>query len=153
MGEMAGRPYRPAWLVGGPSRALERCLSRLAGRLADASVFGLGLAGLASLALWSVAGIWRFPAALPASFSLASWRVGGVSGLAAPTCTTLAVGVLAAVVALDRCRSPAWSTRLAPVPAPEARVLALVYLPLLVPQIASCSGCRCCSSGSVSTGR
>ena len=139
-----------SWLVAGPSRSSERCLSPLA-RAADAIVFGIGLAGLVAIALWSVAGIWRFPAALPRAFSLASWRW-AASGLATATWTTLAVGVLTslvAVVVVLAClehEARAGERR-------EARVLALVYLPLLLPQIAFLKAARCCWSGSISTGR
>ena len=139
MGEWLVARTARSWLVAGPSRSIERCLSPLA-RIADATVFGIGLAGLVALALWSVATVWRFPAALPQAFSLASWRW-AVSGLATATWTTLAVGVLASLVAVTAVLACLEHEARAG-ERPEARVLALVYLPLLLPQIAFVQGCQ-----------
>ena len=96
-------------------------------------MFGLGLAGLAVVAAWSVAGSWRFPAALPGDLTFANWAWAG-QGLAAPILTTLAVGIIAAVVALIAviaCLEHETRTSAGP----ETWVLALAYLPLLAPQI------------------
>lgn len=120
------------WLVSGAHPGLDRGLA-VAGRLADGAVFGLGLAGVAVLALWSVAAVWRFPAALPQAWSLASWRW-AATGLAGSTATTLTVGALASVVALAAVLAclehEAQEGR-----GRETRVLAFAYIPLLVPQI------------------
>ena len=132
LGELVvGRLARP-WLVGGPRGRIDGGLMT-AGRIADAGVFGLGFAGLAVLALWSLATVWRFPSALPQGWSLDSWRW-AATGLAGPTVTTLAAGLLAsfvALVAVLACLED--EARVGPRPA--TRVLALAYLPLLVPQI------------------
>lgn len=125
------RIARP-WLVSGPSRCVEQALA-VAGRLAGVGVFGLGLAGLAVMAAWSVAETWRFPAAWPGELTLASWAWAG-QGLRGPILTTLAVGVVAAVIALIAviaCLEHETRTGAKP----ETRVLALAYLPLLVPQV------------------
>lgn len=132
VGELGVARLSHRWLVAGPSRSLEGTL-RWLGLLARLLVFGLGSVGLVVLLLWSLAGSWRFPAAWPQNLALASWDW-AKSGLLGPTGTTLLVGLLAAAIALvavigcleheSRC-----GTR------PETRVLALVYLPLLVPQI------------------
>jgi putative thiamine transport system permease protein len=133
MGEaLLGRLAWP-WLVSGPHRGLDRALA-VAGRCADLAVFGLGLGGLVVTALWSVASVWRFPAALPQSMTLDSWAW-AAGGLAAATGTTLAVGIAASAVALVAVlacleREARVGRR------PESHVLALVYLPLLLPQIA-----------------
>ena len=131
-GEAALARLARRWLTAGPSRAAERTVA-LAGRLAGMLVFGLGLAGLAVLALWSLAASWRFPAAWPRSLGLESWRWAS-EGLAGAAGTTLAVGFAAALVALAA--ALACFEREARAGArPETRVLALAYLPLLVPQI------------------
>jgi putative thiamine transport system permease protein len=132
MGELAVARLARPWLVGGPHRNLDRDLA-LAGRVADGAVFGLGLAGLAVLALWSLAATWRFPAALPQAWSLDSWRW-AATGLAGPTATTLVAGAVSSLVAIAAVLAclehEARAGR-----RPETRVLALAYLPLLVPQI------------------
>jgi putative thiamine transport system permease protein len=120
------------WLACGPSRRRDRAL-RLTGLLATAIVGGLGLASLASLVLWSVAGPWRFPATLPDAFTLESWRW-AAHGLHSPLATSLALGLASAALALaltlacleHESRTPPRST---------ARVIWLVYLPLLIPQL------------------
>lgn len=132
LGEWAVARITRPWLVSGPRPGLARGLV-LAGRAADALVFGVGLLGIAVLALWSLAATWRFPGALPQDWSLASWRW-AAAGLAGPTVTTLMVGVVVAVAALAAVlacleREARSGQR------PESRVLALTYLPLLVPQI------------------
>lgn len=94
----------------------------------------LGTASLLALALWSLAWRWSFPMALPESWSGATWDRHG--GQAAETAlTTLWVAVLATLAALvlaigwlegeDRARRgrAGWAEL-------------LIYLPLLVPQVA-----------------
>jgi putative thiamine transport system permease protein len=136
-GELAVARLARPWLTTGPSRAVERTVAP-AGRLAGMLVFGVGLAGFAVLALWSLAArslaaSWRFPAAWPRSLGLESWRWASES-LAGAAGTTLAVGVAAALVALAAVL--ACFEREAQAGArPDTRVLALAYLPLLVPQI------------------
>ena len=132
LGELTVARLARPWLVGGPHPGLDRGLA-MAGRAADIAVFGLGFAGLAVLAVWSLAAVWRFPAALPQAWSLASWRW-AATGLGGPSVTTLAVGLMASIVALAAVLAclehEARAGR-----RPENRVLALAYLPLLVPQI------------------
>jgi putative thiamine transport system permease protein len=91
------------------------------------------LLGLASLVLWSFAGAWRFPEALPRSFSLAVWTGQG-AGLLLPSITTALLGLGAALLALlltVGCLEleVTRGKRL------TSRALWLLYLPLLVPQI------------------
>ncbi len=96
--------------------------------LAAALVF----AGLATLALWSVAGLWQFPETLPREFTLRTWmdvlpRVGGplaTTLIVAAAATTIAVAV--AILHLSR---EGRTGRLGGGPG-----LAIIYLPLLVPQ-------------------
>jgi putative thiamine transport system permease protein len=92
------------------------------------------LCGIVLLALWSVAGEWRFPSLLPASFSLAAWmRV--LPGLATPLRDTVmlaAASCLAAVaLAVGVLEFEARSGR-----GKVRRALDLIYVPLLVPQVA-----------------
>lgn len=105
---------------------------------AAALAAGLGLAALSAgivvLGLWSVAGPWRFPDALPDSLTLAAWSR-HLPHLAGTVATTLAIALAAAAIALvlvlaclegEARRGRSLSHRTLP----------LVYLPLLVPQVA-----------------
>jgi putative thiamine transport system permease protein len=102
--------------------------------LGVALLFATTLLALAGMVLWSAATQWRFPAAWPSGFDpLAWWQ--RLRPLATPAWTTLAMGASATLIALALTigclefeqRRP---SRVAP-PA-----LNLLYLPLLVPQIA-----------------
>jgi putative thiamine transport system permease protein len=96
-------------------------------------LFGCSLGSLLGLALWSLAGRWRFPDALPQSWSLANWR-DQLAALAQPSWTTLAVGLAAtavAVVLVAGCLENESRRQ----QRPGAGALALLYMPLLVPQI------------------
>jgi putative thiamine transport system permease protein len=90
--------------------------------------FGAGT--LLVLALWSLAGPWQFPAALPARLVWSGWAEATAS-LAGPIATTLGLAVASAAVAtalaLATLGTP-WS--------PASAWLRLLYLPLIVPQIA-----------------
>lgn len=97
--------------------------------LSAAAVFG----GIAVLALWSVAGLWQFPDALPSGFTLRTWlqampRIGG------PLATTLAVAVLSTLIALALtilCLEREHQTGRGR----GGGALLMIYLPLIVPQI------------------
>ncbi len=120
------------WLCGGGRGGPGR-LPRAAAWIGLALLFGLSLGSLLSLAVWSVAGRWRFPEPWPEQLSADRW-LAHPGRLLEPAWTTLAVGAVAALVALvlvtgcleneSRRRRP-----------PGAGALTLVYLPLLAPQI------------------
>lgn len=95
--------------------------------------------GLAALALWSVAGAWRFPDLLPASYASRAWTA-AASDAAGPLATTAIAALgssllaLLLVVLLLEARR-----RAAPVgvkPRLSSVVAGLLYLPLIVPQVA-----------------
>lgn len=96
---------------------------------AAAILFGLGV-----LALWSVAGLWQFPDALPEQFTAQTWAR-AIPRLWDPLATTLLVALLSTLVAVfvvvlclrnedNRRRRAGAGTRM------------LIYLPLIVPQAA-----------------
>ena len=96
------------------------------------------IAGLAGLALWSLAGLWTFPDALPDTLSLriwqqaapGLWRVGLTSLTLALAATAMALAlVLAALEAEHRFGL-----------APSQGAEALMFLPLIVPQVAFLPG-------------
>jgi putative thiamine transport system permease protein len=102
-----------------------------------AGLIALGLfAGMAGLALWSFAGLWQFPDALPESLSLKTWTK-AAPDLAQQSATTLAIALAASLGAL--------ALALAALEA-EARhgrpigATWLIYLPLIMPQVAFLPG-------------
>lgn len=99
-----------------------------------------GIAALAGMALWSFASQWRFPDALPSAMALTGWarRMGELAG---PAVNTLVVGAAAtatALVLVVGCleREVRRGRPRAPLPP------GLLYVPLLVPQIAFLFGAQ-----------
>ena len=103
-----------------------------------ATAFGAALLLLAVLsmigvALWSFATQWRYPEALPLSWTMANWQRQSPS-LALPAWTTLVVGAASTAIALVlvlACLEHETQARQR-----TSRSLWLLYLPLLVPQVA-----------------
>jgi len=111
----------------------------VAGALAALAVCGSGSLVLLQLGLWSLAGSWRFPAVLPDALTLRHWAAASPEILPVATRTlVLAAGVAAlataAVVPLLRRVGP--TGRYGAVPAATA----LLWLPLLLPQLAFLPG-------------
>ena len=113
--------------------------ARAAG-LAMAVVVALGLGGIAVMAVWSVARRWRFPDAWPSAWSLETWSR-HLDGVAISGWTTLGLGLAAAgravALTLGCLESEQRVGR-----RPTHRALWLLYLPLLVPQIAFLFGAQ-----------
>lgn len=124
-----------------------RRLAMIAVTIIGASVF----AGLFLLGLWSLAGLWQFPDLLPRDFTLRSWmtilpRIGD------PLVTTLIAGLastLIAVVLTVGCLEREIQTGRRG----GDRSLLLLYLPLIVPQIAFVFGLQLLFVGSGSDQR
>jgi putative thiamine transport system permease protein len=115
----------------------ERALRGLGLGLGAASA-ALVLAGLAGLAVWSVAGLWRFPEALPDALTLRGWARHGPQILA-PLGETALIGAAATALALlltIACLEAEHRHGLRP----AGRALWLLYLPLIVPQVAFLAG-------------
>ena len=90
--------------------------------------------GLATLGLWSVAGLWQFPDAIPDQLTLRNWMT-AAPRIAAPLATTFIAAALSTslatlLVLLCLMREDETGRRAG------RRALGLVYLPLLVPQAA-----------------
>lgn len=101
---------------------------------------GAGFLAILGMGLWSVTGAWRFPDALPTQWTLDPWKhAAAETGRAALTTAgvALASSLTALVLALacleDEARRGA---------KPGAGALWLLYLPLLVPQIAFLFGAQ-----------
>ncbi len=89
-------------------------------------------AGLAVLGLWSLAGLWPFPDALPKTLSLMNW-MRAAPRIADPLWTTLAVATASTAIATGL--SVLCLMREDEMPARRNRsAIWLIYLPLIVPQ-------------------
>jgi putative thiamine transport system permease protein len=128
---VVARLARP-WLVQG-SRGGRGAGPRLAAWTGVAVLFGFSGGCLLGLALWSIARRWPFPEPLPTIWSLERWSE-QIEVLAAPTGTTLVVGLVATLVALALVAG-CLENETRRQRRPGQRALALIYAPLLVPQI------------------
>jgi len=89
--------------------------------------------GLGILALWSVAGFWTFPDALPRNFTLENWsraaptllRPLGITIATATVATLIAIALAAACMERETQKGSSGGSR----------ALLIIYLPLLVPQV------------------
>lgn len=123
---------------GGRGHLLDAALRPLA--LGLAGLIGLAvLLGLAGLGLWSVAGLWRFPDLWPESFRLSTWS-GQARGLGAATMTTVMIGLTATLLALGMSVACLEAEFRASHRGPRNRWLVMLYLPLIVPQVAFLPG-------------
>lgn len=130
--EQGVRRSSRGWLVNG-SRQRGATAVKIAGRGGLTVVTVAALAALAGLALFSVAGFWRFPELFPQALTLDHWQRSAPQ-LAGPLRTTLAIalvstGVAALLVVAALEHEQRQQIR-------PSRALWLLYLPLLVPQIA-----------------
>ena len=98
------------------------------------------LLALVGMALWSVAGQWRFPDFLPQAWSLANWSR-RLQGLADPAYNTLVIGVLATAIALVLVTGCLENEQRGHARAGTAS-LWILYLPLLLPQVAFLFGAQ-----------
>lgn len=124
--------------IGGPRLAgIDRPAAATARTAAALITATLGL-GLAGLGLWSVAGLWPFPDALPAQFTGRTWAT-AAPALWDSTAITLAIAAMStgiAVLLTLGCLEAEARLHLRP----TSRAMVLLYLPLLVPQIAFLPG-------------
>ncbi len=126
------------WLAAGGHRAAiaDRLVTPAAAMLAGAATVLL-LLSLMGLALWSVTGLWPFPDALPQTLTLRHWTQAG-PGLWTATAETACLGLAVALTAMAL--TLAWleaEHRFATAP---GRGTLLLWVPLLVPQIAFLPG-------------
>ena len=125
------------WVYSGGRGSSAEPLMR-AGGVAAALLAALGALALAALAVWSFAFRWPWPAPLPQSWSLRAWGT-AADGWSGPVSNTLILAALSVMAAV--CLAIAWLE--AEDRGRHARTRwaeALIYLPLLVPQIAFLGG-------------
>src|SRR6185295_13595395 len=103
-------------------------------------ILALSVLAILGMALWSLADQWRYPAALPQAWSLANW-MRRLDGLAVPAWQTLLIGAMATAIALvlvvGCLENEARARR-----RPGAGALWILYVPLLVPQVAFLFGAQ-----------
>ncbi|WP_212523915.1 ABC transporter permease subunit [Actibacterium sp. MT2.3-13A] len=137
LAETAAARLGRAWVAGGRRHHADAPARRIALILGALSA-GAVLAGLAGMALWSVAGFWRFPNVLPDTLTLNPWMRHGPA-LLDPTIDTILIAGAATTLALAltlACLQAEQRYGLSP----GARSLWLLYLPLLIPQVAFLPG-------------
>ena len=97
-------------------------------------VIGFILLSLIGLIMWSVAGFWRFPAALPDQLTLLHFK-SALMQMQSPLCNTLAIGLVTTLFAIIITLLCLESEQLSAKPMSRFTSL-IIYLPLLVPSIA-----------------
>ncbi|MFI5015582.1 MAG: ABC transporter permease [Hyphomicrobiales bacterium] len=124
------------WVVAGDRYCCETA-TRIGASALAAAIAALVALAFTSLALWSVASSWRFPAAAPQAFTLDIWR--RELAAAVPTLSrTALVGTLAVVVALILailCLENEVRRGVR-----RGSAFNLIYIPLLAPQITFLTG-------------
>lgn len=119
------------WAANGSrGRIIDAPLSALSRLPIIAIGLGVGL-GLASLGIWSLAGLWRFPDLLPQGYSTRVWADQSAL-LWQLGWTTALLATLSAAIALV--------LSIAYLQAGTARLAGVIYVPLLIPQIAFLPG-------------
>ena len=132
-GERAVAHLGRRWIARGARRTRLEPLAWLA-TAAMAGFAGLGVLSLADLAVWSFAAGWRFPHLLPAHWSARAWT-SELGTILWPVETTLVVALIASAVALLLVLACLENEQRRGVAA-SSRALWVLYVPLLVPQIA-----------------
>ena len=124
------------WVVAGARHCGEAWIRAAAPLLAFA-IAGFVVLAFSSLVLWSIAATWRFPVIWPQAFTLEVWRR-ELAGALPIFCRTLLLGAGVAGTALVitiMCLENEVRRGV-----PPASTLNLIYIPLLVPQIAFLTG-------------
>ncbi|MGJ7459895.1 ABC transporter permease [Halomonas sp. MA07-2] len=125
------------WVAGGQRHRGERSL-RMAGKALILLAAVTALVGIAGLALNSLAGFWRFPDALPQAFTLQHWQR-ALPSLAGPVAATLVIAAVSTLLALGLALAALEHEQRSGRHPAQGRMLSamgLLYLPLIVPQIA-----------------
>ncbi len=120
------------WLING-SRQRGEIILRIVGRSALLFSSITALAALVGLGLFSLAGFWRFPEVLPQMLTLDHWQRSG-SMLVTPLVNTALIGLVSTALATVLVLATLENEHRQHIQ--PKRALWLLYLPLLVPQIA-----------------
>ena len=114
-------------------------VARAAGMLASGT-FILALSTIVIVGVWSITHIWRYPSTIPSAWSLATWGRYGADALSiAGTTTVIAVAaVVIALILVLACLENEQRRGLRV----GSRALWVLYVPLLIPQIAFLFGAQ-----------
>ena len=138
--ERAVARWGRAWVARGQRHGVAAGVAALGGGVA-AALSALAVGATLGITLWSVAQTWRFPNAWPSAFTTMNWAR-QLGDLQRPAFTTVVVGVASTLIALvltiaclenETARQQRGAAR---------RGLALLYLPLLIPQVAFLFGAQ-----------
>lgn len=138
-GEALAARLGRAWIAGG-ARGGSGQRARAAASAAMMALYAMTGLTLAALAIWSVAGRWRYPDAMPGAWTLDNWAR-HMDGIVWAGGTTLSVAVAASAAALVLvlgCLENEQRQGLRT----STRALWLLYTPLLVPQVAFLFGAQ-----------
>ena len=108
---------------------------------AAAALYALAIGATLGMALWSVAQGWRFPQAWPGTFTWANWER-QLGDLQRPALITLFVGLASTLIALALTVACLENESGRAQRGAAQRSLALLYLPLLIPQMAFLFGAQ-----------
>ena len=106
-----------------------------------ALLYAAALLSMTGMALWSVAQRWRFPEALPQAFTAANWQ-NQLGDLQRPALNTLIVAAVATLIALALSLACLENETGHSQRGAARRNLLLLYLPLLIPQLAFLFGAQ-----------
>lgn len=137
LGERAVARLGRCWVMAGRRAPAVEPL-RWLGLVTAGIVSGAVLAGIAVMVLWSVAAVWRFPAALPAALSGAVWMRQGhvLNATLAETMWIAGISTALALALVLGCLEAEQRYRLRL----SRRGLWVLYLPLVIPQTAFLPG-------------
>lgn len=132
LGEQCVKRLSHHWLVSGARRRGALVIAA-GGRMLLATTTLLAISAIGGLVIFSVAGFWRFPDALPGTFTLDHWqRI--LPSLATPLLNTLSVGLAATLIAAALVVATLENEVRHRLPASRSQWL--LYLPLIIPQVA-----------------
>lgn len=135
--ERLAAPLIPSLALRGlRGQGLDRSLAALAQALGLTMAASL-LLGMAGLGLWSFAGLWQFPDAFPESLSLSTWTK-ALPDLTQTAGTTLGLALISTLAALALVLATLQAQTLTD-QSPKSTSW-LIYLPLIIPQIAFLPG-------------
>lgn len=127
----------PLWICRGKRRTDQPLFNTLAQWL-NWFLLLVSLLSVLMLFLWSLAQSWRFPATWPTDWSLRFWRR-GLEQMGSPFWITVITGLVATIVAIVLvlgCLENEQRLKQLGKPAKTQQIIWLIYLPLLIPQIA-----------------
>ncbi len=136
------------WVTRGARGGVGAATTAMLAAGTGALLFASAVLSMLGMAVWSFASRWRFPESLPPAFTLSNWQR-QLGDLQQPALNTLWVGLAATAIALvltlaclENETHGAGQPRRERRSQSRTRSLALLYIPLLVPQVAFLFGAQ-----------